>query len=77
MVPAHVMRDDDDGVILLELVDQLLDLGGGDRIECRARLVEQDHLRLDGDRARNAQPLLLTPGKAQAVGIELVLDLVP
>src|SRR5262245_21678442 len=40
----HVVGDDHDRVVLLELVDQLLDLGGGDRVERRARLVEQDHL---------------------------------
>src|ERR1700756_714039 len=43
----HVVGDDGDRVVVLELVDQLLDLGGRDRIERRARLVEQDHLRLD------------------------------
>src|SRR6266566_2333025 len=42
----HVVGDDDDRVVVLELVDQLLDLGGGDRIERRARLVEQDYLGL-------------------------------
>src|SRR6202166_72601 len=40
----HVMGDDSDGVVLRKLLDQLLDLGGRDRIERRARLVEQDHL---------------------------------
>src|SRR4029079_2354462 len=47
----HVMRHDDDGVVLLELVDQLLDLGGRDRIERRTGLVEQDDLGLDRDGA--------------------------
>src|SRR6266545_4715397 len=64
-------------VVLFELVDQLLDLGGRDRVERRARLVEQDHLGLDGDGARDAQPLLLAAGKAQPIGGELVLHLVP
>src|SRR3546814_9937287 len=39
----HVVGDDDDGVAAAKLVDQLLDLGGGDRIERRAGLVHQDH----------------------------------
>ena len=30
----HVMRHDHDGIAALELVDQFLDLGGGDRVEC-------------------------------------------
>src|SRR5512146_1772107 len=46
----HIVGDDGDGVVALQDVDQLLDLGCGDRVERRARLVEQDHLRLDGDR---------------------------
>src|SRR3974390_1681393 len=29
----HIVSDDNDGVILLELVDELFDLGGRDRIE--------------------------------------------
>src|SRR5713101_4289282 len=73
----HVVGDDHDRVVLLELVDQFLDLGGRDRIERRARLIEQDDLRLDGDRTRDAEPLLLAAGEAQAVGGELVLHLVP
>src|SRR5207244_13389515 len=42
----HVVGDDDDRILLLQLVDQLLDLGGRDRIERRARLVEQNHFGL-------------------------------
>jgi hypothetical protein len=73
----HVVCNNGDGVVLLQDVDQLLDLGGGDRVECRAGLVEQDDLRLDGDGAGDAQPLLLAAGEAEAAGVELVLGLVP
>ena len=73
----HVVRHDHDRVVGLQLVDQFLDLGGRDRIERRARLVEQDHLRPHRDGARDAQPLLLAARQAQPVGGELVLDLVP
>ena len=73
----HVVGDDDDRVVVLQLVDQLLDLGGRDRIERRARLVEQDHLGPHRDGAGDAQALLLAAGQAEAVGAELVLDLVP
>src|SRR4051794_16335663 len=55
----HVVRDDDDRVALLELRDQLLDLQRRDRVECGGRLVHQHDLWLDGDRARDAQTLLL------------------
>src|SRR6202011_3190357 len=45
----HVVGDDHDRVVVLEFVDQLLNFGGGDRIERRARLVQQNNLRTDGD----------------------------
>src|SRR5262249_13647426 len=54
----HIVRDDDYGEVLLQLVQQLLDLGRGDRVERGRRLVEQYHLRLDGDAAGDAQALL-------------------
>src|SRR6516162_4647003 len=73
----HVVGHDGDGVIVLELVDQLLDLGGGDRVERRAGLVEQDHFRLDRHGAGDAQALLLAAGQAEAVSVQLVLDLAP
>ena len=39
------MRDDDDRELGLELVDQLFDTRGGDRIQRRGRLIEQDDFR--------------------------------
>ena len=45
---------------------KLLDLRGGDRIERGARLVHQDHLGLDGDRARDAEALLLAARQRRA-----------
>ena len=73
----HVVRHDDDRVVRLELVDQLLDALRGDRIERRRRLVHQQDLRLDGQRAGDAQPLLLAAGERQRRGVQPVLDLVP
>ena len=73
----HVVGDDRDGVVLLQLVDQVLDLCARDRIERRAGLVEQDHLGPGRDRARDAQPLLLSDRQAEPAGGELVLHLVP
>src|SRR5690606_6028852 len=40
----HVVCDDGDRITLAQVVDQLLDLGGRDRVERRARLVHQDDL---------------------------------
>ncbi len=58
----QVVGHDGDRVFLLELQHQLFDAAAGDRIERRARLVHQQQLRLDRDRARDAQTLLLTAG---------------
>src|SRR6202035_2767098 len=73
----HVVGDDRDRVVLGQFLDQLLDLGGRDRIERRAGLVEQDHFGPHRDRAGDAEPLLLSSGQRQARCVELVLDLVP
>src|SRR6185312_8474361 len=73
----HVVGDDDDRVQLLELVDELLDLGGGDGIERRGRLVHEQHLRLDGERARDAQALLLSARQADGAVVEAILHFVP
>ena len=71
----HRVGDDDDGEVLAQLVDQLLDDGGRDRIERRARLVHQDDFGRDGDGARDAEALLLAAGEAGAGLVEAVLDL--
>src|SRR4051794_41626844 len=55
----HVVGDDDDGELALQLVDQLLDLAGRDRVKRRGRLVEEDHGRRRRDGASAAQALLL------------------
>src|ERR1700676_5307139 len=44
----HVMRDNDDGVLAFELVNQFLHLRGRDRVEGRARFVHKNHIRLHG-----------------------------
>src|ERR1700749_2247122 len=62
----HVVRDDDDRVAALQLADQILDRQRRHRVEGRAGLVHQQHLRLDRDRAGDAEPLLLTAGEATA-----------
>src|SRR5215469_692029 len=71
------MRDDHDRVRLAQLIDQVLDTCRGDRVERRARLVHEDHLRLYGNGARDAQPLLLAAREAGAGAAQPVLDLIP
>ena len=73
----HVVGDDDDRVLVLEVVHQVLDPGGGDRVERRAGLVHEDDLGLDGQGPGDAEPLLLAAREVEARAVELVLDLVP
>src|SRR5260370_6060982 len=51
----HVVGHCDDGAKVLELHKELLDFCGADGVERRARLVEQQHFRVDGKGARDAQ----------------------
>ena len=71
------MRNDDDGVLLLQIHGKLLDFGGRDGVERTRRLVHQQNLRLHGQRPRDAKPLLLPAGKAQRALFQPVFDLVP
>src|SRR5438270_1738056 len=73
----HVVSDDDDGVLLFQLPDQLFDFGGRDRVERGARLVHQNDLRFDREGTRDAKPLLLTAGKSVAADVQPVFDFVP
>ncbi|EGY02120.1 hypothetical protein AZA_21096 [Nitrospirillum viridazoti Y2] len=73
----HIVRDDGDAVVGLQLIHQLLDLGGGDGVQRRGRLVQQQHGRTHGHGAGDAQALLLAAGQRQAALAQLVLDLGP
>ena len=71
------MGDDHNGVGFLQLRDQILDLGGGNRVEGRGRLVHQQDIRLHGERTGDADALLLAAGEGEGGFFEPVLDLVP
>ena len=73
----HVVRDDDDREVALELLHEVLDARGRDRVERRARLVHQHDVGLDRERTGDAQALLLTTRQREAAVLELVLHLVP
>src|SRR5699024_1898565 len=73
----HVVRDDDDRVITRQLIHQVLDLEGGDRVEGRTGFVHQDHLGVDRDGPRDAQALLLATRQGERAFLEVVLHLVP
>ena len=71
------MRDDDDRVLLLELHGQLLDLRRGDGVERARGLIHEQHLRLDRERAGDAQTLLLAAGEAEGIFLQAVFHLIP
>src|SRR3990172_2908282 len=73
----HVVRDDDDGIARLELEHQLLDLRGGDGVQRRAGLVHEQHIRLDGERARDTESLLLATRQPEGAVVEPVGHLLP
>jgi hypothetical protein len=58
-------------------VDQILDLGGRDWVERRARLVEQDHLGPHREGAGDAETLLLADRQAAGRGGQSVFYLGP
>jgi hypothetical protein len=69
--------DDHDRVVALQLVHEVFDARRRDRVERRGRLVHQDHVRLDRERARDAQTLLLPARERERILLQPVLDLVP
>src|SRR5581483_9655812 len=73
----HRVGYDHDGIIGPQLVDEILDARGGDRVERRTRLIHQDHFRFDRNRARDAQPLLLSTRQTSAGRPQAILHLVP
>src|SRR5262249_18486786 len=56
----HVVGDEDDRVLVLQLQHQFLDASRGDRVESGAGFVHQQHSGVGGDRPGDAQALLLT-----------------
>jgi len=54
------VRDEDDGVILLQFLQGGFDFARGDRVESRGRFVEQDDLGLERQHTRQADALLLS-----------------
>ena len=73
----HVVRDDHDRVVLLQIVDQLFDTLRGNRVERRRGLVHQQNLGPHRERAGDAQPLLLAARQRERGGVQPILHLVP
>src|SRR3972149_5436600 len=55
----HVVGHNGDRVFFAQVLDQLLDLRGGHRVQRGARFVHQEHFRLDGAGPGDAEALLL------------------
>ena len=61
----------------LQLVHEILDARRRDRVQRGARLVHEQHVRLDGQRPRDAESLLLAAGESERARLEPILHLVP
>src|SRR5712692_2775069 len=73
----HVVSHDHDRIGTPEFPDQFLDLKGRNGVERGRRLVHQDDLWLDGQRAGDAQPLLLAARENRGRLTQPVFDLIP
>src|SRR5580658_6893862 len=73
----HVVRHDDDRVSRLQLLNQIFDLRGGDRVKGAGRLVHQQDLGNRCQGAGDAQSLLLAGGEAQRAVPKAVLHFFP
>jgi hypothetical protein len=73
----HVVGDDHDRHVVTELADGLLDPGGRGRVERRAGLVHEQDVGVHGERAGDAQALLLAARERTPRRVEPVLDLAP
>ena len=67
----------DDGHVLAQFLEHILDAHGGDRIDGDGELVEAEDLRLVREGAGDGQALLLAAGELGAEAVEAVLDFVP
>src|SRR5262249_25448275 len=66
-----------DRVLGSQLANERFDTGRGNRIKSGAGFVHQQHVRLHGERASNAQALLLSPRETGSRLGQLVFDLLP
>src|SRR6266850_3531627 len=73
----HVVRDDDDSVVLLQFDHQLFDLGRRNGVQRGSRLIHEKNLGLDSESARDAKTLLFTAGEHHGAFLEAILDDIP
>src|SRR5262249_11521825 len=70
----HIMRHDNDSVLVFELEKQILDGGGGTGVEGAGRLVEQQDFGVGGQGAGNAEALGLPTGERHGRVAHSVFD---
>ena len=71
------MGDDDDREILLQLQGEVLDLRGGNRVQCGGRLIHEEDIRLDRECTGDTETLLLSTGQTECGFSETILQLIP
>ena len=71
------MGDHHNGVLLLQLQGQILNLAGGNGVKGGSWLIHQQDFRFHRQRTGDAQPLLLTTGKTQGIFLQAILQFVP
>src|SRR5660398_209749 len=73
----HVMSDYDYGIVLFQLLHQILNPHGGNGIQSRRRLIHEDDIGLHRNCPSNAETLLLPSGQSQSTLVELATYLIP
>src|SRR6266496_3359339 len=73
----HVVRHDNNRVIILQLCHQFLNLQRCNGIERRCRLIHQQDLGLDCDGTSNTEALLLSTRETLCRSVETIFDFLP
>src|SRR5660398_213916 len=73
----QVMSDYDYGIVLFQLLHQILNPHGGNGIQSRRRLIHEDDIGLHRNCPSNAETLLLPSGQSQSTLVELATYLIP
>ncbi len=71
------MRDNDQGIVDLQLMEQLLYGRGGDGIQRGGGFVEEQHFRFHRHCTGDTEPLLLSAGEEGALFIQGIFYLIP
>ena len=69
-----VIRDEDAHAALAQVLDDLLDIRDGKRVDTRERLVQQDELRFKREAARDLDTAALTARELRAATVADVAD---